>query len=415
MRLFRITLLLLCFAQLQAQTLENDIRVLNLKIQGLEEQKRAILAQIEGLQFQKIQRDLDAVGLPSTFPNDQIVRHSAFCLDYCEEYEQARWVAHIILPEVTNGSVSRSNDFRPDPAVKTGSAVEGDYFLKTQQKDSSWTYDGFGYDRGHLAPSADFRWSQTALSESYFYSNMSPQVAEFNRGAWGDLEDKIRAYLYRNPLTQLYVVTGPVLEPGLPVIERGINKVSIPKIYWKVVLDLQHRKAIGFVLPNRAVKEPLSTFGIPIDSVERLTGLDFFSNLDDTEEAGLESQNKPSDWLSESSGSDVEPLNPPDLPRNHFNTTQAKQYMGKNTLVSVCGTVVGARKSRAGNILLNLDKQFPNQVFTVFIKKEFISNFSYDPEKYFSKKTICAKGRILDLDGVPAMFIEGENDIEFYP
>jgi endonuclease G len=243
---------------------------------------------------------------------------------------------------------------------------------------------------------------------------MSPQLAAFNREAWGDLEDKIRGYLYRNHDSQIYVLTGPVLETNLPVVERGVNKVSIPKSYWKIALDLQKQRAIGFVMPNRAIPEPLASFAVTIDQVETLTGLDFFSKLPDDQEARLESQLVPTDWLTESTAGDAAPLFAPDLPRNHFNTTQAKMYQGKNDVVAICGTVVGARRSRAGNILLNLDRAFPNQVFTVFIKKEFIPNFSYDPETTLKGKIICAKGRVSDLDGTATMFVEGEGALEMY-
>ena len=399
---------------LQAQTLESKIQTVYQKILGLEEQKKAFQSEIEGLKFQKIHRDLEAVGLPGLVPGDVLVQHAALSLAYCESHEQARWVAHIVLPDVMSGTVFRSNDFRPDPDVPTGSAVEADYLLKFLQPDSTWKYDGFGFDRGHLAPSADFRWSQKALSESYFYSNMSPQRAELNREAWGNLEDKIRGYLYRNTETQIYVITGPILEADLPVIERGVNKVSIPKSYWKVAMDLQNQRAIGFVLPNRAIPEPLVSFAVSIDQVEALTGLNFFPNLPDEIETRLESQKNPADWLTDAAAGDAAPLFAPDLPRNHFNTLQAKIYQGKNEAVHICGTVVGARRSRAGNILLNLDRQFPNQVFTVFIKKEFIPNFGYDPETALKGKVICAKGRVLDLDGTAAMFVEGESALALF-
>jgi endonuclease G, mitochondrial len=412
MRCYACFIAFLTAFSLHSQTLETQIQAAYQKIQALEGQKKIVQAEIEGLKFQKINRDLDVVGLPTLLSGDALVSHAAMRLAYCEEHEQARWVAHVILPDVMSGSVFRSNDFRPDPDVTTGSAVEADYFLKQLQPDSTWKYDGFGYDRGHLAPSADFRWSQTALSESYFYSNMSPQRAELNREAWGDLEDKVRGYLYRNPEVQLYVVTGPLLEPDLSVIERGPNKVSIPRSYWKVVLDLQNQRGIGFMLPNRGVTEPLTSFVVSIKEIEALTGLNFFSNLPDDIENKVEAQKNPVDWLSESALGEVAPMFAPDLPRNHFNTTQAKLYKGKNDVVHVCGTIVGARRSRAGNILLNFDRQFPNQVFTVFIKKEFIPNFSYDPEHVLKGKVICAKGRVVDLDGTPTMFVEGEGALE---
>lgn len=407
--------LVLCFSvPLSAQEYEAELEELKEEAVGLDEQKKALLKQMEGIKFQIIQRDLEAAGLPTLLPGDELVRHSAMALAYCEEHEQARWVAHILVPDVLSGTVFRSNDFRPDPLVSTGSAVEADYFLKYRQPDSTWRYDGFGYDRGHLAPSADFRWSQTALSESYFYSNMSPQVADFNRGSWGELEDKVRGYLYAHPQTQLYVVSGPVLEPDLPVMERGVNRVSIPRRYWKVAMDLQNRRAIGFVMPNRAITEPLVAFAVAVDEVEALTGLDFFSALPDDVEDSLEIQKKPAEWLPGSAVGDVAPLPATSLPPNHFNTTQARLYQDKNDVVNVCGTVVSARRSRAGNILLNLDRQFPNQVFTVFIKKPFIPNFSYDPVETLKGKTICVKGRVTSLDGVSAMFIEGERELKVY-
>jgi endonuclease G len=105
-------------------------------------------------------------------------------LSYAEEYEQARWAAPIIRPEVTEGRGARTNDFREAPLMATGMAVEADYFLKYLQPDSTNKYDSFDWDPGHLAPSAGFRWLKTATSESYFYSNFSPQLDHFNRNGW---------------------------------------------------------------------------------------------------------------------------------------------------------------------------------------------------------------------------------------
>jgi len=399
---------LLLSASLTAQTLEDKSARVKSAIEQLERQKAAYLEQLEGIKFDMIQRDLDAVGLPKSLPGATIVRHSALALEYSEQHEQARWVAHIITGDILSGQVFRTNDFREDPSISTGSAVEADYFLKKMNVDSTYTYDGFGYDRGHLAPSADFRWSKKALSESYYYSNMSPQKPEFNRGAWGQLEDRIRGYLYRHPETQLYVVTGPVLPDTLSVITRGLNQVSIPIYFWKIVLDLKHKKAIGFLMPNQNISYPLATYSVPINRIEAETGLDFFSALSDDLEETLENQRINEDWLPEVAGGDVEPVYPPGLPPNHFNTVQAKNLAGSNKVATVCGTVVGARTSRAGNVLLNLDKQFPNQVFTVFIKKEHLQNFPYNPEQVLQGKVIYVKGKVIDLDGTPAMFIEND-------
>lgn len=392
---------------MRAQNLDEQLRTVEAELEALDAQKATLNERLGGLKMQRIQRDLKAIGLPS----EDYIMHSAMALQYAEKYEQAAWVAHIILPDVTTGNVGRTNDFRPDPLVETGTAVEADYFLKYLQPDSTYEFDGFGYDRGHLAPSADFRWSEKALSESYYYSNMSPQVADFNREAWAELEALLRGYLYENPGVQLYVVTGPVLEEGLPVIERSVNKVAIPERYFKVALDLDNGRGIGFIMPNEKISYPLESFAVPIDQVEAVTGLDFFHQLPDDQEATLEQALDKSAWLPELAGGDVEPLFPPGLPPNYFNTVQCRQYMGKGEEINVCGTVVSTRYSRSGNLWLNIDKRFPNQIFSVFIRKKDLPNFSYDPQLVLANKKVCFSGKVENFSGTPTMNIHFEEAI----
>ena len=392
-----------------AQQLDTEISAVNQQLEELARQRQQLEEQLEGLKLQRIQRDLKAVGLPS----EDYILHSAMALEYAEAYEQPRWVAHIVLPDIITGSVGRTNDFRPDPMVATGSAVEADYFLKYLKADSTYDYDGFGYDRGHLAPSADFRWSEKALSESYYYSNMSPQIDVFNREGWAELESLIRGYVFRNPGNQLYVVTGPILREGLPVVERGVNKVSIPEYFFKVVLDRENGRGIGFILPHQPVNAPLETYAVPIDAVEERTGLDFFNLLPEAEETALESRLDKAAWIPELAGGDVEPIYAPSLPAGHFNTVQAKLYMGKGEAITVCGTVVGTRRSRSGNAWLNLDKQFPNQIFSVFVRKKDLPNFSYAPDEYLLNKKVCFTGKVEDFSGTPTMNIELEEAVTF--
>jgi endonuclease G len=407
MHRFLLLLVMLCPAFFWAQSLDDQLKAVEAQLESLETQKTALNDQREGIKLQRIQRDLKNIGLPGA----DYIMHAAMALQYDETHEQAAWVAHIILPDVTTGTVGRTNDFRPDPKVATGTAVEADYFLKYLQPDSTFEYDGFGYDRGHLAPSADFRWSRQALSESYFYSNMSPQVADFNREAWAELEALLRGYLYENPDVQLYVVTGPVLEDGLSVIERSVNKVSIPDRYFKVALDLENGRGIGFIMPNEKISYPLESFAVPIDQVEEVTGLDFFNQLEDAREESLEKTLDKSAWLPELAGGDIVPLFPPDLPPNHFNTVQSLQFMGKGTVVNVCGTVVSTRYSRSGNLWLNIDKKFPNQIFSVFIRKKDLPNFSFDPQAVLANKKICIRGKVENFSGTPTMNIQMEEAI----
>ena len=220
--------------------------------------------------------------LPADTSKDEIVHHTAYTLKYDEKYEQADWVAYKLTKEMVEApKVKRANNFRSDPAVKTGSATPSDY------KKS-------GYDRGHLAPAGDMSWNVTAMSESFYMSNMSPQVAGFNRGVWKRLEDRVRAWATGNE--EIYIVTGPILKDGLSTI--GKDKVAVPNYFYKVILDYKEPelKGIGFVLPNEASKQPLTAYAVTIDSVEALTGIDFFPVLPDSLEEKIESTIQRDKW-----------------------------------------------------------------------------------------------------------------------
>lgn len=211
--------------------------------------------------------------IPNTSTSEKIVTHTGYSLLYNETHEQALWVAYELTKEETNKLYERTDNFMPDPLVSTGTANDGDY-------------SGSGYDRGHLAPAADMGWSSTTMVESFYYSNMSPQLPGFNRGIWKKLEELMRTWAVEN--NSIYIVTGPVLTNNLPTI--GINKVSVPKYYYKVILDYSEPdiKGIGFILPNASSSEPLQSYAVSIDSVERFTGINFYSSLPDNQEVTLE-------------------------------------------------------------------------------------------------------------------------------
>jgi endonuclease G, mitochondrial len=391
------------------QTTIEELKRTEALLQELKKNEQNLRFQLEELKLQNLRDDLKSFGLPTLKAGDEPVEHAAMTLLYNEKYEQATWVAHIILPDINSGMIGRSNDFRPDSLVTTGSAVEEDYFIKEARADGTFKYDGFGYDRGHLAPSADFRWSSKALSESFLYSNMSPQVADFNRDSWAKLEDLLRAYVMENKVP-LYVVTGPVLREGLHVIERSKNKVAIPVYYYKVAWDKVNQRAIAFVMPNKKCEYPLQSYAVPIDSVESLTGIDFFPKID----ASLEASKDMKPWQSAKEQDDTAPLRATELPKNHFNTVQAGIYKDKNETITVCGTVVSTKLSSKGNVFLNLDKSFPNQIFTVTIFKDRMVNFSYQPQEYLKGKTICITGKVSNFNGTPSMVVENEKAIRLY-
>jgi len=228
------------------------------------------------------ENNFDENYLPTILESDQIIKHTAFTLCYSEEFEQAKWVAYRLTDSMCNNNgEERTNDFREDKDVKTHSAKPEDY------KKS-------GYDRGHLCPAGDMGWSDITMSESFYMSNMSPQLPNFNRGIWKKLETNVREWAKREG--ELFVVTAGILNEKFQTI--GGNKVSVPKYYYKVLLDhrLPQYKAIAFILPNEGSKEPLFKYVVSIDSVEKLTGIDFFPALPDSLEVYLERRSDPEQW-----------------------------------------------------------------------------------------------------------------------
>lgn len=205
-----------------------------------------------------------AYEIPELHAGDTVVEHAGYALLYNERHEQASWVAYELTKKETANDFERTDKFLEDPLVKTGTATLIDYAKS-------------GYDRGHLAPAADMGYSLTTITESFYFSNMSPQVPSFNRGVWKKLEEQVRDWAIY--YSAVYVVTGPVLTENLPTI--GPNQVSVPAYYYKLVVNYEQEaaRAIGFLLPNAASTQPLQSFVVSIDSVEALTGFNFYPGL----------------------------------------------------------------------------------------------------------------------------------------
>lgn len=220
--------------------------------------------------------------IPADIEGDEVIKHTGYTLSYNEEYEIANWVAYELTREEVLGEEERGDDFREDKSVSTGSAKLNDY-------------KGSGYDRGHMAPAADFKWSAEAMSDTFFLSNMAPQDPSFNRGIWGDLEAAVRTMAYDNG--SVYVVTGPVLTDG-PYKTIGDSEVAVPNYFYKAILDYSEPeiKAIGFVLPNEGSSKSLSSYAASINDVEEITGLDFFPALPDSQEEEIENSFSTSKW-----------------------------------------------------------------------------------------------------------------------
>lgn len=216
-----------------------------------------------------------------TSTTGQVVHHQGYSLSYSEPHEQAEWVAY----ELKKEHLSKTNFDRPyfeiDKAVKTGAA--------------SWrNYKNSGYDRGHLCPAADRRYSKSAHDETFLTSNISPQNHDFNSGIWNKLEQKTR--YWASKYNGVYVVSGGLLREGLKTI--GTEKVAVPNQFYKIILDYNSGKpkVLAFLLPHVNSKQPLYDFVVSVDSIETLTGIDFFPELDDAIETRIEASSEYKNW-----------------------------------------------------------------------------------------------------------------------
>lgn len=205
-------------------------------------------------------------GVPSQ--SDSLLCRTGFALSHDSSTKSPRWVAQRMTPNRLVATVPRSDRFIPDPDLPKGQRAELE------------DYRASGYDRGHMAPAADMRWSAQAMRESFYLSNMAPQIgAGFNRGIWSDLEARIRQWVERRG--ELFIFTGPVFETSLNKASKiGPNAVAVPTHFYKIVFDPVRVETIAFVIPNTAHQgRRLEEFITSVRDVEQRTGLDFLNRI----------------------------------------------------------------------------------------------------------------------------------------
>lgn len=215
------------------------------------------------------------------YPNGERVDHDYYILSYSERHEQAAWVAYTLeLKHLTYDDRKRPF-FVEDPKVRSKSA--------------GWTnYKGSGFDRGHLCPAGDRRFSEKAYNQTFYTSNVSPQNPEFNAGVWNDLEKQVRRWCKR--YGTLRVITGGILTDGLPSI--GEEGVSVPEYFFKVVIRENGGapEVLGFLFQNRPSDGSPSDYLVPLDRIESVSGLDFFPTWETQQQEVIESTVRDAPW-----------------------------------------------------------------------------------------------------------------------
>ena len=224
--------------------------------------------------------NLEEVVTPESLPS-QVVNYEGMTLSFNRDMHIPNWVAWELTVSETAGTCPRSENFRGDNNV-IGSAEK-------------WDYSYSGYDRGHMAPAGDMKWSEKAMDESFYMTNMCPQAKTLNTGVWKRLEEKCRQWAEID--SAIIIVCGPVLTD--PINEFiGDTHVAVPQRFFKVILSpyVDEPRGIGFIMPNGKVPGGMQATAVSIDEVERVTGLDFFASLPDEIENEVESQCKFHYW-----------------------------------------------------------------------------------------------------------------------
>ena len=203
-----------------------------------------------------------------------LLKREGFFVSYNKELRIPNWVAWHLTAAHTSGDNYRDGQlFTEDNEIPRPRATDSDYYGST-------------YDRGHMCPSGDNKWSKKAQEESFLFTNVCPQNHELNKGDWNDLAQQCRYWAKRQG--DLYIVAGPIFYNGVRNTV-GRNKVAVPDAFFKVILaDRSKAQAIGFVYPNRAGHKDMTAYVKSIDEIEQLTGIDFFPLLDDRVEDAVE-------------------------------------------------------------------------------------------------------------------------------
>lgn len=213
--------------------------------------------------------------------SETIKRRTAYTVSYNHNTRQPNWVAWTLTRAHASGKLKRG-DFEDDMDMPSPKGTKADYF-------------NTGFDRGHMCPAGDNKWSQKAMDECFLMTNMCPQTHALNAGIWNSIEQQCRTWAKK--YGKVYIVCGPLFL-NKQHRKLGKNKVVVPDAFFKVILRTgKNPQAIGFICRNQSAKGlQKKDFVNSIDEVERITGYDFFSKLPDNVEKKIEAKADLSNW-----------------------------------------------------------------------------------------------------------------------
>lgn len=216
---------------------------------------------------------------------ERIIEHKGYTVSFNREHNNPNYVAWELTAKEAEGNIKRIDDFAPDPDIPEPHQVNTD------------DYKGCGYDRGHMAPAADMKWSTEAMRECFYMSNICPQNHSLNAGGWKTLEEACRRWAKQEG--KIYIVCGPVYKKGKRHKTIGkTHTITVPDGFFKVVMSLRkgNEKAIGFYYTNKNGSQKMAEKATTVDNIEEMTGINFFINTDSRTEKRIEAEYSLKAW-----------------------------------------------------------------------------------------------------------------------
>lgn len=208
--------------------------------------------------------------LPEIRRGEIIVHHTGHTLSYDPDAMLPRWVAYVLHAGDMEGDAQRENGFSPDPSP----------VLESYKLAEHWHYTYSGWVRGHMVPAGDLKYSQAAMSESFYTTNVCPMDMTFNNGIWKRLEEKSRKLAIE--FDYIFIVTGPIIGSNKNG-KVGESDIVIPDAFYKALLVPYEESylAIGFIMENEPAPQgsKLRDYAVTIKQLESITGRDFFPTL----------------------------------------------------------------------------------------------------------------------------------------
>ena len=223
------------------------------------------------------------------------IDRAAYSLEVSTATKVPFWVAEYVTAAEVDGEADRAG-YRNDPLL----ADEPHSTVKDYREAS------VAYDIGHQAPAANHKRSQNRMDETFYLSNMAPQIPAFNRGIWRTLETRSRKWILQRG--RAWCITGPIFakdevpNPDFQPKTIGKNRVAVPTHFYKILVAPRGRRSnevesIAFIFPNKKItRYEFEDYIRPVSDVEKLTGIDFMPQLTAAERKTLETAKAPTLW-----------------------------------------------------------------------------------------------------------------------